>query len=152
WITTDGATRSELHIATVGDEKSAKAFPYGSITPERIEFIDADRVLVVDRNPTTSFARAEVFGLKGSLGKFGPANDIGVGKIGGVRALGTWRRTPSPKGATQTFNAWRRDTLKPSPKKIVFAENADGRVPSAGSLYKPLYYLDGFATLVGQKE
>src|SRR5262245_34574151 len=152
WITTDGATHAQLHIGPVGDETSAKSFPYSSITPERVQFIDAERVLVVDRNPTTKFARAEVFGPKGSLGKFGPATDIGVGKVGSVPSLVTWLKTTSPKGATHTFNAWRLDTLKPLGKKVVLVENAEGRVPFAGSLYKPLYFLDGFATLVGQKE
>src|SRR5215467_12216953 len=70
WITTDGATRAQLHIGPVGDEKSAKSFAYSSITPERVQFLDAERVLVIDRNPTTKYARAEVFGPKGSLAKF----------------------------------------------------------------------------------
>src|SRR5690348_8308798 len=43
YITTDGATRSKLHVATVGDRKSDKAFAYGSITPERVEFLDEER-------------------------------------------------------------------------------------------------------------
>lgn len=151
WITTDGATHAELHVATVGDDKSERKFPYSSITPERVQFLDAERVLVVDRHPTTRFTRAEVFGPKGSLGKFGPANEVGVGTAGGVPSLVTWMKATSPEGAKHTFTAWRLDNLKPLAKKVL-VENREGRVPFAGSLYKPLYFLDGFGTLVGQKE
>ena len=153
WITTDGATHAQIHIGPVGDEKAAHAFPYGSITPERVQFLDAQRVLVVERNPTTKLARAEVFGPKGSLGKYGPVTDVGVARIGDVPMLVTWLKATTPnKGTTHTFNAWRLDTLRPHTKKVVLVENAEGRVAFAASLYKPLYFLDGFATLVGQKE
>ena len=151
WITTDGATHAQLHVGPVGDEKSAKTFPYSSITPERVQFIDAERVLVVDRNPTSKYARAEVFGPKGRWASSAPPPTSALARWGGVPSLVTWLKTTSPKGATHTFNAWRLDTLKPLGKKVVLVENAEGRVPFAGSFYKPLYFLDGFATLVGQK-
>lgn len=151
WITTDGATRSQLHVATVGDRKGEKTFAYGSITPERVEFLDAERVLVVERDPESRVARAEVFGPKGSLGKFGPASEVGLGTVGGVPALITWLRGTTAKVTTHTFSAFRRDTLKPLARKVL-NENGEGRVAFAGSLYKPLYFLDGYATLVGQKE
>jgi hypothetical protein len=152
WITTDGATKAQLHFASVGDHKSEKTFNYGSITPERVQFLDADRVIVVERNPETQVVHAEVFGPTGGHGKFGPVTDIGLGTVGGVPAIVTWHKTTTPnRGTTHTFSAYRRDNLKPLAKRVL-SENPDGRIPFAASLYKPLYFLNGFATLVGQKE
>lgn len=151
WITTDGATRAVLHVGAVGDDKNAKTFPYGSITAERVVFLDNDRVLVSDRDPSTRLAKGEVFGPKGSMIKIPAATDIAVGVAAGVPAITSWLKTDSPEGAKHTFNAWRRDNLKPIGKKVL-VENREGRVAFAGSLYKPLYFLDGFGTLVGQKE
>lgn len=152
WITTDGATRAQLHFATVGKKGDAVELPYKSITPERVVFLDAERVLVVERNPTTHFARAEVYSRKGAApGSFGPATDVGLGNVQGTPAIIAWLRAPGAKGNTHTFTAWRRDTLKPLGRKVM-AENAGGKLPIAGSLYKPLYFLDGYALLVAQKE
>jgi hypothetical protein len=152
WITTDVATHTSVHIATVGDTKSEKSFSYNSLTPERIEFLDADRVLVVERNPQTKVASAEVFGPSGSQGKFGPATEVGLGNAAGVPALITWFKVGAAgKPITHTLAAWRRDNLKPIARKVL-VENSEGRVPFAGTLYKPLYFIDGLATMVGQKE
>ena len=152
WITTDGATKAQLHLGSVGNRRGDKTFNYGSITPERLEFLDADRVIVVERNPETRVVHAEVFGPTGGHGKFGPVSDIGLGTVGGVPAIVTWLKATTPnRGTTHTFSAYRRDNLKPLAKRVL-SENPDGHIPFAGSLYKPLYFLNGFATLVGQKE
>src|SRR5579883_646394 len=58
WLTTDGATHTEVHLATIGDKGEAPAFPFDGITPERVEFLDGERVLVVDRSADSGFARA----------------------------------------------------------------------------------------------
>ena len=160
WITTDGATHAAVHLGQIGkigagaDHKSASAFPYGSITPERVEFLDGARVLVVDRNPQTGFARGEVFGPAGAAReKFGPATDIALGTVSGTPAIVVYLRTggSGAKGAAHTLTAFRRDTLKPLGKKV-FVEGADGRVALPGGPGKPLFFEHGYTILVAQKE
>src|SRR6185369_14424400 len=152
YVTTDGATHSELHLVAVGEKQRAPGLPYPSVTPERVQFLDGSRVLVVERNQETSFARALVYTRQGpAKEKLGPVDGIGLGVVGGVPAIVTYAKFKSPKGTRHDFAAYRRDTLKPIAKRSL-VENADGRVPMAGSLFKPLYFLGGYAELVASKE
>lgn len=152
YVTTDGATKSSVHITTIGDTASAKEFPWPTYTAEHVFFLDNDRVLAIDRNPATGFARGEVFGPKGAAKeKFGPATDITVTDVAGTPAIVTYMKTSGAKGDTHTLTAYRRDTLKQLGKKV-FAEGADGRVKLASGLYKPSYFEDGYAEMVARKE
>ena len=158
WITTDGATHARVHLAPINnlaDKKLAKDFAYSSITPERIEFLDGDRVLVIDRHPETGVARGEVFGPAGpSKDKLGPATDIALAEIGGTPVVVVYNRAPLPGGKTftHTLTAYRRDNMKPLGKKIVLPENGEGRVPLPGGPGKPAWFAGGYVTLVALKE
>jgi hypothetical protein len=155
YITTDGATASQLHFVAPGGKAAPVACKYPSITPERIDFLDGERVLVVERNPDTRVATAQVF-TRGCAAreKLGPASEIALGRVGGVPAIVTWLR--SEKGgaggsATHTLAAFRRDDGKPLGRRVL-PEDADGRVTVAGKRMKPLFFAAGFAELIAQKE
>jgi hypothetical protein len=153
FVTTDGASHSELHLVRIGAAGLGASFPYPSITPERVEFLDGERVLVVERSPESGAARGMVYGPRGpARERFGPADGIALGTVAGTEAIVAWSRVhPAHGPARHELTAWRRDDLRPLAKKTL-AENADGRVPVAGGLYKPLFYLAGFVELVAQKE
>jgi hypothetical protein len=133
-----------------GTERPVATHP--SVTPERVAFLDADRVIVIDRNPETGFARAQVYGPKGALPqRLGPADGIALATVGGVPAIVTYARQKTPKGIRHDLAAYRRDTLKPLAKKSL-AEDGSGRVALLHAAYKPLFFLGGYAELVAQKE
>ncbi|MSP59196.1 MAG: hypothetical protein EXR72_02455 [Myxococcales bacterium] len=152
FITTDGATASKLHFVVPGGKVPEVAVKYPSITPERIDFLDGERVLVVERNPETRLARGQIFTRQGlAKEKLGPAQEIALATVAGTPAIVSYLR--SPKGPVQihTFTALRRSDGKPLARKA-FPEDADGRISVAGKRFKVLFFADGYATLVAQKE
>ena len=154
WITTDGATHSRVHLAAVGSagaKGSARDFAYSSITPERVDFLDAERVIVIERNPETGMARGQVYGPSGAArDKFGPATDIALAVVGGTPAIVTYTKSGT-RTFTHTLATYRRDNLRPLAKKVL-VENGEGRVTVPGGAAKPLFFEDGYAVLVAQKE
>jgi hypothetical protein len=151
WVATDGASRSEVRLATVGSNTSPAAFPFDGITPERVEFVDGERVLVVDRSADTGFARARVFGPGGpDKMRFGPASGIALATVAGVPAIVTWTKLGAKGSTRHEFVAYRRDTLKPFARKTL-VENG-GRIAFGDAICKPLVLEDGYTTLVAQKE
>jgi hypothetical protein len=151
WITTDGATHADVHLASPG-RKGELSFPSGGINPERVVFLDAERVLVVDRNPETGFARGEVFGPTGrDKVRLGPVGGIALATVQGTAAIVTYTRANAAKGSVRhDFVAVRRDTLKPLARKTLV--ESGGRIALDGGQYKPLFFEDGYAVLVAQKE
>lgn len=152
YITTDGATASLLHFVAPGGGAPAVACKYGSITPERIEFLDGDRALVVERNPDTRLVRGQIYTRQGvAKEKLGPASEMALGTVAGTPAIVTYLRTTKGAVATHTLAAFAREGLKPLGKRVL-AEDATGRVTVAGKRMKPLFFEAGYTELIAQKE
>ncbi len=152
WVSTDGATGSQLHVVAPGGPDPEATCKVPTISAERIDFLDGGRLLLVERSPETHLVRAQVFTTK-CVGKekLGPASEIALGKVGDVPAIVSWLRSPKGNVFTHSLTAVRRDDLRPLAKKVL-AEDADGRVTVAGKRMKPLFWLAGFTELVAQKE
>lgn len=152
YILTDGATFAEIRFVAVGSKDAPAVVAYPSITPERMDFLDGARLLVVERNPETRLARAQVFTAKGpTKEKLGPADDIVLAAVAGTPAIVTYVRTTKGKAVTHTLTAYRRDNFKQLSRKVL-AEGADGRVTVGGSPMKLLFFQDGYTVFIGQKE
>lgn len=152
YILTDGATFAELRIAGVGGKEAPATMPYPSITPERMDFLDGERLLVVERNPETRLARAQVFTRKGpAKDKLGPADDIVLATVAGTPAIVTYVRSVKGKAVTHTLTAYKRADLKQVSRRVL-AEGADGRVTVAGVPMKLLFFEENYTQMIGQKE
>lgn len=152
FIVTDGATHSVLRIVNPGETGPGTTLTYSSITPERIDFLDSDRLLMVERNPETHLARAQLFTTRGpARERLGPADDIVLSNIAGVPAVITYLRSPKGHGFVHTLVAYRRDTLKLFARRVL-EEGENGRIAVAGAAVKPQVFLRGYAELVGQRE
>jgi hypothetical protein len=155
YITTDGADANgtRLHFARIGSKEGAAEVPYPSITPERVDFLDAERVLVVERNPDTRLVRGQIFTAKGpTKDKYGPADDIVLATVGGAPAIVTYLHAEKSKGgATHTLAAFRASDGKSIGKKVL-TEDGEGRISFAGGRFKLLFFEDGYTELIVQKE
>jgi hypothetical protein len=152
YITTDGAKPGELHFVSPGSKDPEVKMGYPSITPERIDFLDGERILVVERNPETRMAKGQIYTRKGpGKDKLGPASDIVLATVGGVPAIVTYTRAAKGNSATHTLTAVRRDNLKPLGKKVL-NESGEGRVAFKGGAFKLLFFEDAYTELIGQKE
>jgi hypothetical protein len=154
YLSTDGAdaAQTRLHIAKIGAKEGAAVLPYPSISPERIDFLDGERVLLVERDPDTHLARGAVYTAKGpTKEKLGPVDDIVLATVSGTPAIVTYLRLAKGKGVTHTLAAYRRSDGKPIGKRVL-AEDADGRVTFAGGRFRLLFFEAGYTELIGQKE
>jgi hypothetical protein len=152
YLLTDGASFSEIHFGTIGSKENRSTVAYPSITPERMDFLDDQRLLVVERNPETHFARAQIFTAKGpTKDKLGPADDIVLATVGGQPVIVTYLRSEKGKAATHTLVAYRRSDMKQVAKKVL-QENSDGKISVAGAAMKLLFFEEGYAQMIAQKE
>ena len=152
YITTDGATASEIHFVAPGGNDPALACKYSSITPERIDFLDGERVLVVERDPESRLARGQIFTRRCvAKERLGPASGIALSAVAGTPAIVTYQRAQKGAVVTHVFAAFRRDNLKSIGKRVL-VEDREGRVAVGGRRMKPLFFEQGFTELVGQIE
>src|SRR5262245_57172379 len=61
YLTTDGASGSTLHLLALGVLSPEVTVPCDTITAERVDFLDDERVLVVSRDPQSRMATARVY-------------------------------------------------------------------------------------------
>lgn len=148
YLTTDGATQCELTLMQLASSDTPKKTSCDSLNAERMEFLDDERVLVVERDPITRFARARVYGRAG--GRLGPASEIALGQVGGVPAIVTYTKATKGANVSHSFAAYRRNNLKPIATRTVI-ESGEGKLSLAGAVVKPLFFAGGYAVVVAQK-
>ncbi len=151
YLSTDGASASQLHLAEVpAGAKPEAVIPGLAVNTVALYWLGPDRVLAVARDADKQIATGQVYTSKGpTKEKLGPVEEIALGTIDGKPAVVTYTRRE--KGPVEILlAAYARDTMKPLAKKS-YKEDADGRIAAPGGPYKVLWWRDGFTAAAALK-
>jgi hypothetical protein len=142
YLVTDGADRTELHLATLPDGKHA-VVPKVSPKTSSILWWSPTQVLLVAKDGDK--VTAQSYDDKGPTRlKLGPVDDVVLSTVDEQPAVVTYAKTEK-KGVEHTIFAYRRDDGKPIGKKTI-KENGEGRVAQAGGPFKILWWREGYTS------
>jgi hypothetical protein len=146
FITTDGATTAELHLATVGGaEVRIEGVPIDAVA---LHMIGPDRILVVSGSENN--LTASVLTPHGAeKQKLGPFNRLALARVDGKAAIVTYTRSDK-KGVQHELVAYDVARLKPIKRKTL-VEDAEGQIRGPHGLITPLWWSDGFTVLAARK-
>ena len=146
YLTTDGATTAELHLAPVGGtETKVPAAPLDAVA---LYFLGPGRVLVV--HGSENVFNADVMTPRGpEKQKLGPFNKLAMTRIAGKPAIVTYTRSEK-KLVQHELVAYDVERLKPIKRKTL-VEDAEGQIKIGHAVIKPLWWSDGFTILNARK-
>lgn len=151
YLTTDGASPADLHLARVAADKpevTIKGLP-GNIVVLR--WVGEGRVLVITRDEGTQQVTGQIYTASGpAKEKLGPTDDIELATVQGKPVIVTFSRKERKGGADVTLQAFSRETLKPVAKKL-YREDGEGRITHKEGAFKVLWWYDGYAGAAVQK-
>ena len=110
-------------------------------------------MLVVWREPESQALYAQSWTAAGpDKQRLGPAELIDLSSVDGKPAVVTYARVDKGRSVEHQLAAWRADTMKPLPRKIL-REDKDGMVAHAGGgAFHPLWIEHNLTTLVVKRE
>jgi hypothetical protein len=154
FITTDGATKATLHLVELGgpetkpETKPETRIEGVPIDATAIYWLGPARVLIVRSHEGVQ--TAQVFTAAGAgPSTLGPFGQLALAKVGGKQSIVTYTRADK-NGVEHALVAYSVDNLRPA-KKRSWREDSEGQIHQGSLVVRPLWWSDGFTTLVASR-